>query len=196
MRMRGNYVKRLRGMCTLCPLSEIEGSIGGMTVFSCCGDWRRVADVCVQTPSSRYMYFEGGSVCLQRSPKRERHACPGAVHIQCTLMKFSFSHEWKKIKRSVDMLCAHKTKRNQLLQWNTNSLAESYSYLATVQLGRSRSPKMLSIHLVIIGERSLATEVSLPSRLNGTIFLYIIGERERANLVVQLARFFTMYIYY
>ena len=27
MRMRGIYVKRLRGMCTLCPLSEIEGSI-------------------------------------------------------------------------------------------------------------------------------------------------------------------------
>ena len=39
MRMRGNYVKRLRGMCTLCPLS---GSIGSMNVFSCCGDWRRV----------------------------------------------------------------------------------------------------------------------------------------------------------
>ena len=42
----------------------------------------------------------------------------------------------------------------------------------------------------------LASEASLPSRLNGTIFLFIIGERERANLVVRLARFFyILYIY-
>ena len=35
---------------------------------------------------------------------------------------------------------------------------------------------------------------SLPSRPNGAIFLYIIGERERANLVVQLARFFGIFM--
>ena len=79
MRMRGLYVKRLRGMCTLCPLSEIEGSIGGM-----------------------------------RLAKSGRRVCP-------------------KKKKSVDMSCARKSKRNQLLQWNTNSLAESYyTNLATV----------------------------------------------------------------
>ena len=37
---------------------------------------------------------------------------------------------------------------------------------------------------------------SLPSRPTGAIFLsIIIGERERAYLVVQLARFFGIYIY-
>ena len=35
---------------------------------------------------------------------------------------------------------------------------------------------------------------SQPSRTTGTIFLYIIGERERANLVVRLARFFYIYV--
>ena len=38
-----------------------------------------------------------------------------------------------KKTKSVDMSCARKSKRNQLLQWNTNSLAESYyTNLATV----------------------------------------------------------------
>ena len=39
---------------------------------------------------------------------------------------------------------------------------------------------------------------SQPSRTTDTIFLYniIVGERERANLVVQLARFFYIYIYF
>ena len=36
---------------------------------------------------------------------------------------------------------------------------------------------------------------SQPSRTTGTIFLFI-GERERANLVVRLARFFCLFIYY
>ena len=59
------------------PLPFERKSKARSAALTYCGDWRRVADACVQTPSSRY--FEGGSVCLQRSPKRERHACPGAV---------------------------------------------------------------------------------------------------------------------
>ena len=63
------------------------------------------------------------------------------------------------------------------------------------QLGRSRSPKMLSILLVYYNWRAVASQ---PSRTTGTIFLYkliyIIGERERANLVVRLARFFYFYV--
>ena len=131
MRMRGYYVKRLRGMCTLCPLGDIEGSIGGMNVFSCCGDWRRV---CPSAELEIHVVRRRERLPTEIAEERERHACPGAVleprmHIQCTShVLIRLMH--RKINKSVDMSCAHKTKRNQLLQWNTNSLPGIY--LATV----------------------------------------------------------------
>ena len=50
MRMRGIYAKPLRGMCTLCPLNEFEGSAASWRL-SRCGEWRTVGDTSVQAPT-------------------------------------------------------------------------------------------------------------------------------------------------
>ena len=80
--------------------------------------------------------FEGGSVCLQKPPKREKHACPSAVlesriHAMYILPCFVIIDSvlfFSCMEKSVYISGAHKSKRNQLLQWNTNFPAESYTY--------------------------------------------------------------------
>ena len=75
---------------------------------------------------------------------------------------FVFSRAWKSL-----WIChVHISQRGTSFSSGTQTLQLN-------QLGRSRSPKMLSIHLVII-----------------------IGERERANLVVRLAIYLYIIIIY
>ena len=61
----------------------------------------------------------------------------------------------------MDMSCAHKSKRNQLLQWNTNSPAESVGSLSLAKNAK-HSPS----------NNNWRAGASQPSRTTGYIFIY------------------------
>ena len=112
--MRGNYVKRLRGMCTLRVLLWRLAKSG-----------RRVC------PSAKLESFkEAGSVSLQKRSKRERHACPSAVVESRVLPCFVYNRVvFSCMEKSVDICHVHISQRGNSFSSGTQTLAESSTYV-------------------------------------------------------------------
>ena len=87
--MRRIYVKRLRGMCTLCPLSEFEAH----GCLSRCGERRRVGDTSVQAPTleiHRKQRLPTDTAEETDTPKRLSQRCTRISHTCIYLQCFYF----------------------------------------------------------------------------------------------------------
>ena len=142
--MRRIYVKRLRGMCTVRPLSEFEAR-RHHGCLSRCGERRRVGDTSVQAPTLEIHRKQRLPTDTAEETETRLGACPSAVlesrihaliynvstfHVLLYSIQFCYSHAWKK-STSLDMSCANKIKRNQPLSSRTHSnIPDTYSWVA------------------------------------------------------------------
>ena len=78
LRMHRIYVKRLRGMCTLCPLSEFEAR-RHHGCLSRCGERRRVGDTSVQAPTLEIHRKQRLPTDTAEETETRLGACPSAV---------------------------------------------------------------------------------------------------------------------